>query len=139
MTGCEWKKVFGHDCSDTKNVELDIKKYSPKNTETKKIKVLKIATRKKIKEEENFIRKITEPSKNNYTKKTKMKYVPAEDTKPFYTRRRKKGRVVKEEIKYTEIKPLINNPVVVKKEKEIDFTKIKTESQDDWIKKIKTI
>lgn len=70
---------------------------------------------------------------------TALKFVPAEDTKPFYTRRRKKGRVVKEEKKYTEIKPLINNPVSVKKEKEIDFTKITTAKQDDWIAKIKSV
>jgi len=63
------------------------------------------------------------------------KFVPAEDTKPFYVKR-KKGRVVKEEKKYTEIK-IFNIPK--KEEIEIDFTKIKTAGQDDWIKKIKTL
>ena len=62
------------------------------------------------------------------------KFVPAEDTKPFYVKRRKKGRVVKEEKKYTEIK-IFDVP----KKEEINFTKIKTAGQDDWIKKIKTL
>lgn len=80
------------------------------------------------------------------------KFVPPQDTKPFYSPRRKckevnytfkrKGRVVKEEKKYTEINPLRNNPVPVKAEnktvnKEIDFSKIGIAPQDDWINKIK--
>ena len=55
---------------------------------------------------------------------------PPEDFKPFYTRRRKKGRAVKDEIKYTEVKQ-------INKSSEIDFKKIKIIKQDDWIKKIK--
>lgn len=70
--------------------------------------------------------------------KPEIKFVPAEDTKPFYTRRRKKGRVVKDEKKYTEIKKVVE-PTLTTKPKELDFTKIKTASQDDWLKKIKTI
>jgi len=70
--------------------------------------------------------------------KPEIKFVPAEDIEPFYNRRRKKGRVVKDEKKYTEIKKVVE-PTLTTKPKELDFTKIKTASQDDWLKKIKTI
>jgi hypothetical protein len=74
--------------------------------------------------------------------KPEIKFVPAEDTKPFYTRRRKKGRVVKDEKKYTEIKKVVEpKPTLTTKPKikELDFSKITIASQDDWLKKIKTI
>ena len=72
-------------------------------------------------------------------------YVPAEDVKPFFAKKKKKkkGKVIKEELKYTEINPLRNNPIPVVSQtgkKDIDFSnKITTASQDDWLKKIKTI
>lgn len=47
--------------------------------------------------------------------------------------KKRKGRVVKEELKYTEIKPH-------KEIKEVEFeNKFKTASTDNWIKKIKTL
>lgn len=56
------------------------------------------------------------------------KFVPAEiNSKSF--RAKRKGRFVKEK----------TNTPVVKKEKEIDFNKIGIASQDDWIKKIKSV
>lgn len=70
--------------------------------------------------------------------KVKLNFVPAEDTKPFYPRRRKKGKVVKDEKKYTEVKNIVPK-VKNLKEEENFINKISTPSQDDWIKKIKTI
>jgi hypothetical protein len=65
--------------------------------------------------------------------KPELKFVPAYDTKPFFSRKKRKGRVVKEETKYTEIN-------THKKISEIKFeNKFKTASQDDWLKKIKVI
>jgi hypothetical protein len=95
-TGCEWKRIFGYDCSNIKGVDNEIAK----------------------------------------TKKTELKFVPAESTNPFYVKRRKKGRVVKEEKKYTEIKsPKTRN---IKEENRL-IEKIGIAPQDDWISKIKTL
>jgi maltodextrin utilization protein YvdJ len=92
---CEWKRIFGYDCSNAKEVDNEIAK----------------------------------------TKKTELKFVPAESTSPFYVKRRKKGRIVKEEKKYTEIKsPKIN----VKEENRL-IEKIGIAVQDHWISKIKTL
>ena len=66
------------------------------------------------------------------------KFVPAEDTNPFYAKRRKKGRVVKEEKKYTEVKNIVPK-VKNLKEEENFVNKITTAKQDDWIAKIKSV
>jgi len=61
--------------------------------------------------------------------KPEIKFVPAEDIKPFFTKKKKKKKV-----------KVINNIVMIKKTKEIDFSnKITIAEQDNWIKKIKTI
>jgi hypothetical protein len=68
-------------------------------------------------------------------KPVEIKFVPAEDTKPFFSNRKKskkKGRVVKDEVKYIEI-----NAKPVKKEPVRQQKTIKVASTDDWIKKIK--
>lgn len=51
---------------------------------------------------------------------------------------KKRGRIVKEEKKYTEVKNIVPK-VKNLKEEENFVNKISTASQDDWIKKIKTI
>ena len=69
------------------------------------------------------------------------KFVPAESTNPFYVKRRKKGRVVKEEKKYTEVKtPEQKENTVPLKTKDNFFNEIiKVAEQDDWIKKIRVL
>ncbi len=73
---------------------------------------------------------------------------PPEDFVPFYSWKRrkiKKGRFVKDVLKYTEIKIIGEvdiaevKKMLESKVKEIDFTKIQIATQDDWIKKIKVI
>ncbi len=77
-------------------------------------------------------------------KQNEIKNKPTKTTcKP--PEKRKIGRVVKDEIKYTEIKvvsfKVVKKEVEIKKVNpfEIDFSKITIASQDDWIKKIKVV
>lgn len=58
ITGCEWKRIFGYDCSNTKEVDNEIAKT--KRVELKFVKLdQKQATKtKNIKEENKLIEKI---------------------------------------------------------------------------------
>ncbi len=69
--------------------------------------------------------------------KAEVKLRPTEDSRPFYTRKKKLityKRTCADTVHSVKKETPENKPV-----KELDLTKIKTAVQDDWIKKIKVI
>jgi hypothetical protein len=90
-------------------------------------------------------RRIEQREKTVVEYKPPVRFVPAEDTKPFYSKRKKKKKLkkgfyklVKDEKKYTEVDLFAPPPVPLKIEEKDLSKKIKTAPQEDWIKKIKT-